>query len=663
MEPEPPVFCPPACPDDAPGAPVTLPFVAAGCPGDMRDFAWELARFLRIDKIDSGFASHVYKVVDTRTNKTAALKVYDKRALSPAIQQAVMQEISIHGRLTHPHLVNMFAAFEDGPFLCIVMELAVDGSLYRRLHDIKRSEEAVAKYILGPLLSVLAYMHSYGIIHRDLKPENILLRSSHILLSDLGFAVNVTLQRPVTQLGTMHFMAPEICVHDPWDPNSLRRSKVPRAQRKVYGPAVDVWAVGCVAYELLCKQPLFKGRSEEEVLESIINLTPSALPETMSPEARDFLAHCLVCEPEWRATAEELYSHEFIVKHMGPEKHERLDPERFLECNRSLLASRTSGGHIGDSPGSYRAGSILLSAHGSAKSGCTPRPVWGPSTHDGKRKAILSQVPMMASDLIESSGLSAMRRRQSTSAMPAHEIFRGGSDRDVRSLQRCSCGVQFGAQAGTSMPHPASLNARTDDFGSNSLHQSHKHSRTTPKSLALSEQSSLKVSEFRRGVFPVDSEPAHARAVDASGRHNPAYGHARVHPRGSAPVPLQGGAGVTSRDTEPRSEVGVAGSLGTSAESAGTRRKGLLARFFGKRHVHEVPVRGGPPDGMSRDVREDGANPQGSEHRPRPKPSAKSEALSPDDRRRSSLISLAVGAFRQRRSLEARVPAARVQPA
>lgn len=239
----------------------------------------------------------------------------------------------------------MFAAFEDGPFLCIVMELAVDGSLYRRLHDIKRSEEAVAKYILGPLLSVLAYMHSYGIIHRDLKPENILLRSSHILLSDLGFAVNVTLQRPVTQLGTMHFMAPEICVHDPWDPNSLRRSKVPRAQRKVYGPAVDVWAVGCVAYELLCKQPLvrpagddwgiphgppstlpvlplsglagrlashnwgaacaflshecaapplpsqFKGRSEEEVLESIINLTPSALPETMSPEARDFLAH------------------------------------------------------------------------------------------------------------------------------------------------------------------------------------------------------------------------------------------------------------------------------------------------------------------------------------------------------------------------------------
>ena len=46
----------------------------------------------------------MYKVVDTRTNKTAALKVYDKRALSPAIQQAVMQEISIHGRLTHPHL-------------------------------------------------------------------------------------------------------------------------------------------------------------------------------------------------------------------------------------------------------------------------------------------------------------------------------------------------------------------------------------------------------------------------------------------------------------------------------------------------------------------------------------------------------------------------------
>lgn len=162
--------------------------------------------------------------------------------------------------------VSMYAAFEDGPFLCILMELAPDGSLYRRMSDIKRSEEAVAKYILGPLLSVLGYMHHLSLMHRDIKPENILLRSSHILLSDLGFAVNYQLQRPVTQLGTMHFMAPEICTHDPWDPSSPRRSKVPRAQRRPYGPAVDVWAVGCVAYELLCKKPLVRAVSGVGVL-------------------------------------------------------------------------------------------------------------------------------------------------------------------------------------------------------------------------------------------------------------------------------------------------------------------------------------------------------------------------------------------------------------
>jgi len=413
----------------------------------MKGGTWELIRFRRVEKLDAGFASHVYKVLDLRSRRLVVLKVYDTNSLSSVMHRSVMQEISIHGRLSHPHLgkpdrpsnpgaspphalfvrlpfsappadcralpeqfacpilsaASMYAAFQDENCLCLVLELAEDGSLYRRLNDIKRTEEAVAKYILGPLLSVVSLLHRENIVHRDLKPENILLSSSHVLLADLGFAINTTLQRPVTQLGTMHFMAPEICsVRSASDGSRTLRSSVPRGERPAYGPAVDVWAIGCIAYELLTSEPLFKGPTENDVIDSIVNLSAKKLPEGMSLAARDFIAHCLVCEPEWRASAEELYSHEFIVNHMSPARHEQLHPAMLGECGTADL----------DTPMDGKASSLLPSVREHDLQAAFP--VWGPrSRAEGARQATHSQVPLMASTLQKSSTL--MLRRWSAS--------------------------------------------------------------------------------------------------------------------------------------------------------------------------------------------------------------------------------------------------------
>ena len=144
-----------------------------------------------------------------------ALKVYDMRRLNRALQDSVMQEIAIHGRVHHPHILAFFAAFIDACYLFILLELAPSSDLYKRMPEIRRDEGTVTKYVIGPLVFTLAYMHELNIVHRDIKPENVLLRSSHILLSDFGFSIDVSKQRPITRLGTLHFMAPELLLNDP----------------------------------------------------------------------------------------------------------------------------------------------------------------------------------------------------------------------------------------------------------------------------------------------------------------------------------------------------------------------------------------------------------------------------------------------------------------
>ena len=156
--------------------------------------------------------------------------------MTASLLETIRMEVSIHGRLVHPHILGLHATFEDADLICIVLRhvapcnmssdkcnqgmqlarparviltslpllprsLAEDSDLYRRLPDIRRDERTVVKHIVGPLLSALGSMHLMGVLHRDLKPENVLLQGSRVFLADFGFAVCTSRHRPVTRLG------------------------------------------------------------------------------------------------------------------------------------------------------------------------------------------------------------------------------------------------------------------------------------------------------------------------------------------------------------------------------------------------------------------------------------------------------------------------------
>ena len=257
---------------DAP--PRTL-VVTARCPSSMlrglgRDLpgaAWKLEDYDLHRQLYKGKASLLYSATCRASGARVALKLYRKARLSELNWYQVAREVCLHSRLSHPHVVDLFAAFEDKDHVYLVQEYASGGDLYEALKRAggKLKESAVAGEVVAPCLDAVAYLHSLGIIHRDIKPENILLcpvmpsggssmqqqqtsaaaaaaRDSHhsqhpdaitttggdpatggvpgsssspsrthvVKLADFGLSIDGQAERPVTRAGTLDYMAPEV---------------------------------------------------------------------------------------------------------------------------------------------------------------------------------------------------------------------------------------------------------------------------------------------------------------------------------------------------------------------------------------------------------------------------------------------------------------------
>ena len=155
-------------------------------------------------------------------------------------QKATMQEVEVLKRLQHPHIVAYVDSYRDGDNLCILMEYANDGDLASRIAAKKRAgahfSETEVLTILHQAASALACCHhTHKLLHRDLKPANIFLDDGEVKLGDFGVSKFLAFSqaKAMTQCGTPLYMSPEMCQGQP------------------YTRAADVWALGCVLYELM----------------------------------------------------------------------------------------------------------------------------------------------------------------------------------------------------------------------------------------------------------------------------------------------------------------------------------------------------------------------------------------------------------------------------
>jgi tRNA A-37 threonylcarbamoyl transferase component Bud32/tetratricopeptide (TPR) repeat protein len=215
-------------------------------------------------EIGRGGMATVFRARDLRHDRLVAIKIMHPELALALGRERFLREIRLAAGLQHPNIVAVHDSGEANGLLYYVMPFVEGETLRHRLEREKRLSVDDALRIAHEITDALGYAHARGIVHRDVKPENILLADTgHALVADFGIARAAQLAREdrltVTgvSLGTPAYMAPEQALGEDTDARA------------------DVWALGCMLFEMLAGDPPF-GRDQRQVLtRSLTEAAPS----------------------------------------------------------------------------------------------------------------------------------------------------------------------------------------------------------------------------------------------------------------------------------------------------------------------------------------------------------------------------------------------------
>ena len=204
-----------------------------------------------------------------------------------------VKEADLLAILNHPNIVAYFGSYLCGGQLLIEMEFCEGGTLCLFLTRLENP--LPEKEILGlfrQVISALSYLDDMNILHRDLKTENIFLtkNASVVKLGDFGIAKVLSAQKPSasTVLGTPFIFSPEVC------------------EGKRYSKKSDIWAAGCILYEITCLQRTFDGPSLPLLINRIVKGSFAPVKGSYSPGLRQLISDLLQKNPDLRPRASEV---------------------------------------------------------------------------------------------------------------------------------------------------------------------------------------------------------------------------------------------------------------------------------------------------------------------------------------------------------------------
>ncbi|KAJ4060363.1 MAPK-activated protein kinase Srk1 [Fusarium oxysporum] len=307
---------------------------------------WEL-----VDKMGDGAFSNVYRARDTTGQQgEVAIKVVRKyemnsmqgnKHLHPDFKKVpkaaersnILKEVQIMRQLDHPNIIKLVEFSESRQYYYIILELAPGGELFHQIVRLTYFSEELSRHVIVQVAKALEYLHEEkGVVHRDIKPENILFEpipmvpSKHpkpkqpgdedkvdegefipgqgaggigrIKIADFGLSKIVWDNQTMTPCGTVGYTAPEI------------------VKDERYSKSVDMWALGCVLYTLLCGFPPFYDESIEVLTEKVAKGQYTFLSpwwDEISKSAQDLISHLLTVDPEKRFTITEFLAHPWIA--------------------------------------------------------------------------------------------------------------------------------------------------------------------------------------------------------------------------------------------------------------------------------------------------------------------------------------------------------------
>jgi Tol biopolymer transport system component len=230
-------------------------------------------RYVIERELGAGGMATVYLAHDVRHDRKVALKVLRPELAAILGGERFLQEIRTTANLQHPHILPLFDSGIGGSgdrgseFVYYVMPYVDGESLRDRLAREKQLPMDDAVRIAREVADALDYAHQHGVVHRDIKPENILLHGGHAMVADFGIALAVSTVGGGTRmtetgmsLGTPHYMAPEQAMGD-----------------REITPRVDIYAIGCVTYEMLTGDPPFTGSTAQAIVARVVTDNPRSL--------------------------------------------------------------------------------------------------------------------------------------------------------------------------------------------------------------------------------------------------------------------------------------------------------------------------------------------------------------------------------------------------
>src|SRR5439155_251269 len=145
--------------------------------------------------IGAGGMARVFLAVEQHPHRRVAIKVIDPELSNRLLRERFIREVDLSSKLSHPHIVPIFAAGEAAGLFYYVMPYVEGESLRHRLLREHRLPLEAALHITRDVADALAFAHAQGIIHRDIKPENILLPGDHAIVADFGIARAISADR------------------------------------------------------------------------------------------------------------------------------------------------------------------------------------------------------------------------------------------------------------------------------------------------------------------------------------------------------------------------------------------------------------------------------------------------------------------------------------
>lgn len=260
--------------------------------------------------LGEGSYSTVIAASDRQTLRDYAIKVLDKRHIikENKVKYVHIEKNTLNRLGDHDGIIRLYYTFQDERSLYFVLDYAANGELLSLIKRMGSLSEECTQYYGKQILDAVEYMHSKGVIHRDLKPENILLDyKMRIKITDFGTAklldsVSKTDEgdpvypddvRANSFVGTAEYVSPELLAS------------------KATGKGSDIWAFGCIIYQLIAGRPPFKASNEYQTFQKIVKLQYS-YPPGFPFIVRDLCKKILVLNPKQRLNIGQIKSHDFF---------------------------------------------------------------------------------------------------------------------------------------------------------------------------------------------------------------------------------------------------------------------------------------------------------------------------------------------------------------